>query len=122
MLNAIGVLSLLLLVSLSFNYSQFGKSKALSMIIDAQEAATEEMIKQSARAEAIKKLTDVTFTNVLVKTEDSDASFRKLSDSLLVTDCSKGKVNEKPQVNTVDPDVVKSYNILHAAYNLQNKD
>lgn len=127
MLKIIGGLSLLLIISLSFNYAQFQKAKAKDLVIQTYTQANKELNIEKDKLTKDKQSLQDSYDNVLSAVKQSDASFEELTNKLGELNCSKEKVNHAPKTTPtkaipVDTSVAKYYDILRTAYSLQNKN
>lgn len=124
MLRILIAVSVLLTLSLSVNYLQFEKSKTSQIVIDSQKESVKEFQKQVKELQENGELVISTFKSVDEKVQKSDISFNDISRKLITINCTKASNDESKATggNLVDSDVTTYYDLLHSAYNLQNKN
>jgi EAL domain-containing protein (putative c-di-GMP-specific phosphodiesterase class I) len=117
-----------LLISGLLNYSLYTKLETKNILLEQKEQSIKELNKSNEFNKFVKQTSEDTFKVVLDDIKISEVSFDNLKDTLpKIDDCIKPdviniKTKETNNENTIDPDVVAYYNVLHNAYKLQSKE
>lgn len=122
MIKIIATLSVLLIISLIFNYNQYNSSQVNKLLLSLAENNVKELNKSLLLKDEKVEVTEKVYETVSKNTEKSNKSFDDLKQKLSDIDCKKPeKQNEKVKPSDT-ADIVKYYNVLHSAYKIQDKD